>query len=179
MLRLVWADSLPTAVGPALIDVPEGMVCYGTRAMESSRETHSIQNCLLARLGSFNLSAVRKGEREGRGESGQDRYQCVITPRKGKCWLRPGFDSNWQNLFKCSLLTLRHQAQSTTSTDTCTHTIKENCPPTQGFHSVFSLDFPTLQAPKCPLKNLARAQLKNTASYMLCSWSKCGYQWVQ
>ncbi len=148
---------------------------YRTRAMESSRETHSIQNCLLARLGSVNLSDLRK--EEGREEENRARTgtQRVITPRKGKCWLRPGFDSNWQNLFKCSLLTPRHQTPSTANTDTCTHTIKANCPPAHRFHC-FLFGLPHSTGTKMsPLRTTSRAQSKNAASYMVSSWSKHGH----
>lgn len=68
---------------PLLIDVPEETV--RATGPERWRDTHSILNCLLARLGSVNLSGVRRERKgRGRGESGQDRDPACNNASEGE-----------------------------------------------------------------------------------------------
>lgn len=70
---------------------------------------------------------VREREWE-RKEQAASSAGHVITSRNKKCWVRPSFDSIWQNLYKCSLLTdfrlpSKHTCRNTHSN---THKLKHS-----------------------------------------------------
>lgn len=91
----------------------------------------------------------RERERE-REDQAWSRAGHVITARNKKCWVSPSFDSIWQNLYKCSLLTDSQTTgllQSTRTIHTVTNTSvkhSQNCSASGSIRSVvflwFSLD---------------------------------------
>lgn len=83
-MRLVWVDSLPTAARPELIDVPEGR-----RALQDKSDGEQQRDALNTELppwpsGFRQFVSREEGGREGKGESGQDRYPACNNASERK-----------------------------------------------------------------------------------------------
>lgn len=151
MSRLVWVDSLPTSAGPALIDVPKGMKEALQDESDGEQQRDALNTELPPRPSGFRqFVRLEEGGREGRGESGQDRYPACnnASERESADYGRALIPTD--RTFSSVHYSLRDIRPRPQQTQTLAHTqSKPTVRQPTGF-IVFSLDFPTLQAPKCP-----------------------------
>lgn len=174
VLRLVWVDSLPTVAGPALIDVPKGTARALQDESDGEQQRDALNTELPPRPSGFRQFVSREeGGREGRGESGQDRYPVCNNASERKVLTTAGL---WFQLTEPFQVFITHSETSDPVHSKHRHLHTHNqsqlsASPQVSFCFLFGLPHST-GTEMSFFRTTSKAQSKNAASYIASLWSK-------